>query len=638
MLSHQSNSHRGFKHRALRSFIILSTLTGASSLHLSPAKAFESQASTATPSPAAVAAAPSQPQQHWLPSITTAIEKLDASKLPSVSETRKQLDTAVSDFEKFLDRTPEHKEDWFRFLKWDRLKEELAKEKADPEVLLEAEKIFRQNFNGLELNSFTKVRNAIAAHANAVKFGQDPDRTLKILSNRLSLLAEQIKNEDINNSEDASRDLRQTVEMLNAANQTSDLVRLIEGTYARPNARVLVTSDFVARRFGRGVNEHNPVCEDILGTTIIGNSVLVGSVTPTLIHNPNQATLRMNLFGDFTSNNVGHNRGVKLYTQGNATVHASETVVLGEHGLHAVGDTSVNANLSSQIHDIDAKLRIIERIAAKTAAKQKPQADAIAEQRMENRIRNQFHNQLSQQLSESNAKLGGTPVELRRLGLQKPTRTSWSSNDFLSLLWKVDNATQLSAAESCPHIVPTTGMVIQLHESVVTNTLNPILEGRTLRSEDGAFYRKQFGELASSAIQPDDAEPWSLKLASYQPVEAKFHDGLITLRIRTTRLDRGDRELDQSADIQASYLPQLENGKLQLVRQGDVHIRFYGKQATGMRASTLRTFLKRKFDEVFREQLLDKPLDISDRLPDQFKDLRLRGITSEQGWIQAHLD
>ena len=618
----------------LRSIITLGTLAGTAFTAFNSAHAW-------TPADVAPVAAsvPAQPQQHWLPAITAAIEKLDASRLPSVPEAKSRLESAMTDLERFLDRTPENRDPWLKFLKWDELKAELAKENADGEKLLQAEKNFRQNFHGLEMSAFVKVREALANYGNALLFGKDKDRTLKILSNRLSLLAEHIQTEDVTKSDDASRDVRQTIEMLKAANQSSELSSIIGNAFARPNTRVLVTKAFVQERFGRQVYEPNPVCENILGTQIVGNSLIVGNVTPTLVNNPNQATLRLNLFGDFSSQNVGYNRGVQLQTQGNATVHASETVALGQHGLFALGDTNASANLHTQINSIDAKLRIIERFAAKTAAKQKPQADAIAQARMENRIRNQFHQQLTEQLSDSNSQLGGnSPVELKRLGLSKPSRTSWSSQDFLSLLWLVNDGNQLSAPTSCPHIVPSTGLVVQIHESAITNAINPILAGRTLRSEDSALYRKQFGELASSAIRQDESEPWAITLATYQPVEAKFQEGLITLRIRTTKLDRGDRDLDQSADIQASYKPELVDGKLQLVRQGDVHIRFYGKQATGMRASTLRTFLKRKFDEVFKEQLLDKPLDITEKLPERFADVQLQDVTSDFGWLQVHLD
>ncbi len=579
------------------------------------------------------------PHQSWLPTIRSSMESLDPGKLPAIVPARNELDASLSELERFLDKSPQRKKGWVDFLQLDALKKELAADRKNVERLWPIEKNFRQNFLGLELKPFRNVRDALNKYILAELYSADPTRTVGILSNRLSLLAEQVQAVDVSENYEARRSTAQTYSFLTESNQESALSSLIQSSFARPNLRVLVSSAYVQQRFGRGVSEYNPVCEEILGTRIVGSSWLNGSVSPTLVNNPHQATVRLQLFGDFTSDNVGYNRGVKLYTQGSANVFASETIALGEHGLFSHNDTSVQANLSSRINDIDANLRIIERIAAKTAAKQKPQADAIARSRMETRIRDQFHQQLSQQLVEANEKVTPPqPVEVVRLGLSQPARSSWSSTQFLSLLWTVKNGKQLTAPNTCPHAVPNTGMAIQVHESAIANFLAPILAGRILRSEDAALYRQQFGPLADAAVAQEDSEPWAVTLATFQPVDAEFHDGKITLRVRTTKLDRGDRALNQSADISATYVPDLSSGKLQLVRDGEVSINFHGNQQTGVRASALRTFLKRKFDEVFREELLKEPLNLADRLPPDMQNLRIASYVSDRGWLQVHLD
>ena len=152
------------------------------------------------------------------------------------------------------------------------------------------------------------------------------------------------------------------------------------------------------------------------------------------------------------------------------------------------------------------------------------------------------------------------------------------------------------------------------------------------------MYRIQFGELAEGAVRRENDEPWAITMAGNNPIEVQFEDSKIIFRIRTTKLDRGDQALEQFATIEASYTPVLVDGALQLVRDGDVRIEFSGKQQRGVRAVSLRSFLKKKFDDVFKAELLDKPLRIDEKLPADLKGLKLAEIVVDEGWLQAHLN
>ena len=79
------------------------------------------------------------------------------------------------------------------------------------------------------------------------------------------------------------------------------------------------------------------------------------------------------------------------------------------------------------------------------------------------------------------------------------------------------------------------------------------------------------------------------------------------------------------------------DGAIQLDRQGEVKIDFTGKQQRGVRAASLRNLLKKQFADVFKEQLLDTPLRVTDRLPSELQGLQLTSVQVDDGWIQAHL-
>ena len=564
---------------------------------------------------------------------------LDPNRLPDIGITRQRLDRSMAELENFLATSPQHQANWLAFLTWNDIRAELKKEKADPDHISQFEKTFRQNYVGLELRQFTNVRDALTTYSHALKFSSDRPKAIEIFKNRLTKLSEQLQMKTATGDFDGLREIGLTVAYLLQGNQANELVSAIRGGYSRANARVLISSDFIRKRFSRPVDEANPVNELILGTQIYGQSWLRGQVTPQLLDSNKHAALRLNLSGTFSSQNIGYNRSVKVHSQGSGNVSASETIALTDSGLVPFNDTTIDANLVSQINDIEARLRLVRKIASKQAAKQKPQVDAIAEGRLEERIRSQFHERIAQQINESNQKIRDPDLPvLARLGLERPNRTTWSSPQYLSLLWKLQGPTQLAAPASCPLVVDPSGITVQLHESIVTNMIDPVLAGRILKSSELDSMAMQFASvIGKGSIKQKDEEPWAVTMATYHPVEVQLDDSLVTFRIRTNKLDRNGQMLDQPASIEASYKIVLIDGAIQLERQGNVKIGFSGKQQQGSRAVLLRSFLKKKFEEIFKEKLLDQPIRITDRLPSDLQGISLNSIHVDDGWIQAHL-
>ncbi len=574
---------------------------------------------------------------NWALDVANAQLNLDPNRLPDIAVARQRLDQAMSNLENFLATSPQHQSNWLAFLAWNDLQKELKEEKPDLDRITQIEKAFRQNYFGLEMHQFTGVRDALANYAHALKFGSDKTKAIESFNKLLTKLSEQLQLPNATADFENTREVGQSVAYLIQGNQASNLVQSVRGVFSRANARVLISSEFVCKRFSRPVNEANPVNEVILGTQLFGQSWLQGYVTPQLLDSRSNAALRLNLNGSFSSQNIGYNRSVKLHTQGSGSVAASETIALTDTGLAPLNDTSSDANLASQINDIEARLRIVRKIASKQAAKQKPQADSIAEGRLEDRIRTQFHEKLTQQISEANQRIKtpDLPV-LTRLGVDRPSRTTWSSPQYLALLWKLQGQSQLAAPTSCPLVVDPSGVTVQLHHSVVTNLLDPVLAGRIIKNTDVDSISTQFGgTLGKGLAQQKDEKPWAITMAPFHPVEIELDDSLVKFRIRTSRLDSGDQVLKMGASIEAAYKIVLTNGAIQLERQDDVKIVL--AEQRGARPATIRRLLKKIFDDVFKQQLLDQPVRVTDRLPNELKDLSLISISADDGWIQAHL-
>ncbi len=575
---------------------------------------------------------------HWASVVSDAKMNLRPELLPNPSVAKTNVEQAATQLQNFLSSAKDERfANWLTFLKWNDIQAELRSKEPDLENLIQIERNMRQNYLGLELPQFVRLRESLNAYISALRFGDDQESSIELIGKRLDQLSESLQTPVDGADSTRQREIGLVTSILAQSKQSPDLLQNVRSQFSRPNIRVLVSSDFVQRQFSRPVAQPTPVRETILGTQILGQSCLFGQAIPVFIDNPKNASIRFLLAAQMSSNSIGYNRGVKIYTTGTANVSVSESVLLTDNGLILNNDMSVSAPLNTTITGIDHKLRIVEKFASKRAAKQKPLADSIAQGRLDNRLGSGFHEQLSEQIQQANTRIREPNLPtFARLGLVKPKRTSWSSSQFLSLLWKQQDVDQLAAPGSCPLVVTPHGITLQIHQSAIMNALDPILSGRIIHHYNLDDIAEQLGQAPSDELKKEaTGEAWSIDMAGYHPIEVEFDDQLVKFRIRTTKLDRGDQALEQPATIEAAYRIELTDGTIQLHRQGDVKIDFAGKAQRGLRAVTLRSFLKNKFDGVFKPELLEKPIRLSDRIPANLPKLNIIEIQVDDGWIQA---
>lgn len=337
-----------------------------------------------------------------------------------------------------------------------------------------------------------------------------------------------------------------------------------------------------------------------------------------------------------SSNNTGYNRGVVIGSTGSANVHASKLITITPWGTSSQ-PTMASAPLTSNIHSISHRLRIVRRIAAKKAAKMQPQANAIGQGRLERRLATQFNQQVEQQLAQANSRIRSfdqNPPELRRLGIPKPTYAVYSTSSSVHANLTESSPFQLAAARSCTIPQPASEILVQIHQSLVSNLTDLVLGGRTIYSHDLDDYAQQFlGRVPAEVKKEADGEAWSITLATFRPFELELDNGLIKVTIRATDFRRGNRALNQPTTIIANYKPVTGGGFTRLERQGDVEIKF---NEGGVRNVALRAFMKTKLEQVFVEKTKDQSLSLAGRFP-QLPGLRVDQMAIDDGWVQVGL-
>lgn len=571
--------------------------------------------------------------------IAQARASLSKERLPKPEEARQQLVNQMQAFEAYLGGTQSpNAQAWFKFLNWDVLLREAAAPNPDLRALTDVQLRYRQNIHGLEYAPFQAMAKAIERFIDAQRFGGNPDQTIRILDSRLERLEEAATDSSQASQLERARDFSLIAGYLTGSNQAPELVSTLRSLYQQPNVRVMAGESLLSRAVGRPVAQPAPVNECILGTHVVGNSCVTGNLFADLLPQQNGISLRLTLSGNFTSNNVGYNRGVQIYTTGYSPVYASKLVTVTPNGTFtqpAVAST----NLQTQINGIGHHLRLVRRIASRKAAEQKDEANAIGQYRLQNRLGQRFNNEVEQQLAGSNGRLAvlnQERVELVRLGLPKPIWGVQSSDSHIYASLLEAGVSQYGAPGVSNLPGSNADVVAEFHQSLPINLAGPVLGGRTIHSWEMDDFVRQFGGTVTPELQEEsEGEPWSLTFADHHPVEVEFVDGLANISLRISRMTRGDQELAEPATVLARYRASVQDGVLRLERQGDVELTF-ARASGGVRGVTLRAFLKGKFDKFFKESGQTQRISVGDRIPNM-PPLVLSNVVLGNGWAQISL-
>jgi hypothetical protein len=525
---------------------------------------------------------------------------------------------------------------WSKFLQLEKIKNELDKEQPDLAMLVDLHMNMKQNYLGLEYAPFVNVRDDLADVARALRYGYDPDRIVAQLGDKLQQLYDNL-NEPLGDTE-RSYSVGLIANYLNEAGQAPEAIAEIHQLFSKPNVQLYARESVLNRWLARPVAQPSPVNECILGTRVIGQACLSGNVSADVTPMNGGVALNLNLSATMNSDNRGYNRGVVLLSSGSSPVFASKHIVITPQGASA-SPAFVSTDLSTSIYSIQHRSKLVRRIATKKAAEQKAQAESIAEGRMQRKLRTGYDEQVDQQLAEANVKFAtlqrDPPPELPRLGLSRPKWGIHSTSSTVHGEVIQAAAFQLSTQAACSMPKPATSeIVVEAHQSAIMNALDVVVGDRTIRSADLDDYARQAtGEVPEDLQKEADGESWSITMATYRPVEIEFDDNLVKFRLRITRMTRGDQSLDDAALITAVYAPSYADGVVTLDRQGDVEINF-PRASRGLRAVTLRSFLKGKFDAFFKEQIVTKPIDLSKSFPNA-PNLDVDSIQLDDGWVQV---
>lgn len=553
-----------------------------------------------------------------------------------VAAARAELDRHLTRLGQQLSRgTAENTDRWREYLRWTELREQVAAESPDLSVLEEIYRKFQGSEVGMDLPRFVAARRSLRRFNNILFFARN-EQYQQQFTVQLKTLADTLEKYRADPQPGDAAVLGGVLGWFEQGNQIGDLTQAVRAEVDHPNLYIEVSADFLARGMARPVDEVAPIHDVILGTRINGEGRTQGQIDAKVIPHPSRGVIEFGLTGHNLSHNVGQNGPLTIYSTGHTAISSGKRIEIGPEGIIGLPPWAY-ANTSTTFTGFGAKHNLVRKIGSKRAYKQKSQAEAIASQRAAARVKSRLDEEVSVQLVEANKRFNQQlllPLKGRD-GMPDllDFRTTPDGIDFTMLQASL---TQLAAPGPPPAPAEKAGAFsVQLHQSLVSNLGELLLGGVKLTDERLVeLLQEADAEVPEELRITPDKDPWSITFDYYRPVEATFNDGQIELSIRGRQFTRGDTEVNRTIRISAKYQVTRGDQGLNLAREGDVVVDFVRQDRLGALDLTAKTFLTRKFDAVFKQEIVGEGIELEGEFAKLGK-LTVSSLDISPGWFVA---
>ncbi len=533
---------------------------------------------------------------------------------------------------------------WRKYLDWPALEQQAAAAgNADIDTLARIYRRLDSGADGLELPRFAAVRRALGGYLEAVGTAKNP-KADEVYTKRLERLAGAVAAAAAAGTPEALDSVGPILARLEESGQGTGVVARVRRAVGRPNLYLEVNESLLGRAVNRVVDETAPIDDVLLGTRVRGTGHTTGFVTLDFVPSLDRAVVDLRLDATNHSRTRGGQGPVTVHTLGTTQINASKRVLIDESGLTAlpvVAHASVDTKTAGIGVSSKFGKRIIRKVAGRKVAEMRPRAEAISTERARERVRSQFESQTAEPIAQASRDY---QEKFRRRLTDRgwyPELLHLNTDDVkLHVTARKSLPDQVAAFSQPPAVDPDAVLAAQLHQTFFNNLAEQELAGRTLTKEGLEEQLEKAGRKMPESLESEqDQPPWSITFAKRKPVELTVGDGTLKLTVHGSNYTSGDREFD-AMDVWATYRVASKDGKIVLVRDGDVQI--YppdfvpgGRQKLSVQQTSLRGILQKRFNKVFDEVVEIEPLELPGELK-QAGPLPLEQLVARKdGWVTA---
>ncbi|MEI6241612.1 MAG: hypothetical protein WCR51_14600 [Planctomycetia bacterium] len=561
----------------------------------------------------------------------------------TLSTAAAKLRAAIGPLDRLLARSPSGA-DWKKYLDWPSLETQAASgSNADPATLRRLQKLLDSGENGLEMYQFAAVRRAVTSYAEAAEAAKSPEAQAAY-AQRLEKLAAAVTAGASEGTTEALDPVGPILARLADSGQAPGVVARVRNAVNRPNLYLDVDESLLGAAVNRVVDEHAPINDTVLGTRIRGTGHTTGLVLLDFVPALDRAVVDIALDATNHSDTRGSQGPVTVRTHGTTKVDARKRIMIDDERVSAL-PVEAHASTSTQTAGIGVNKRfgknLIRKIASRKIAEMRPKAEAISEQKARERVRQQFDTQTAGAIAQAQSDY---QAKFRRPLMDRgwyPEMLHLNTSDSrLSVVARKALGDQIAAFTSPPAVDPDAVMAARVHETLVNNVAEITLGGRTITQQFVEEQIKKNNATLPEALGNDaDQAPWSITFAKRKPVELDADDARVKMTVRGTKFTSGDREFP-AMDIWAAYRIEPADGKIRLVRDGDVQI--YppgfvpgGAEKLSVAETSLRRILQKRFGKVFKEVVDVEPLKMPGQLAGAGPLPMEQLVAQKDGWVAA---
>lgn len=570
------------------------------------------------------------------------------SKQSAVRASRQQLESSRSHLAAAVDRLRQYLDSggangtaWKRYLRFDDLSAAVRHpDSVDRETLEDVYIRFRADQVGLELPVFHEVALALRDWLDAVDRQSHPVAQ-EDLDRRLEQLTAQLETFQRQRDADELAKIAAALGWLSRHGQAGSLVSALRQRLSRPNLHVHLSQRLITAATDRTADDVEQVRDMILGTTVIGRGHTLGHVRTRLVPSERYALLETVIEAVNEAQTVGYNGPARVGSLSRTELTGRKRFMLDANGF-AVWPASATAQTTSRTYGVWSNKhgcvdRLVRRVAQKRLGQQKASSEQVAAQHARGRLERRLDGEANRQLAQSNANyLGRLRNPLFRTGhLPRELRFSTTADD-LQLVALHDGPARLAAPLPPPEPNGGLAMSVRLHESLANNLAEDFLAGRTLDQEQlDQLVVRLFGRVPKQLADDERRGPWSLTFAAHDPITLRIASDAAMVTIRGRRFASEDREFRTPMNITARYRLLREHDAVRAVREGEIEVLppgFTPGRRIPPRLSTVRSLLKRRFENIFTPEIASQGLV----LPGQWSRagrLDLVQLDARDGWL-----
>jgi len=580
---------------------------------------------------------------------------LGAIKAAQLKAKQDQVAAAVKALKKYLD-TMNNGEGWVDYLQLNELQKELKnsysevalidllkslkKKFEDRGALKDAEQ--RKFFNRDQFQGLEKSIKAFLAESKPGKAKID----MKKVREQLALLVENLEEYEATQNSKYAFESRKAYALLREelGSGAAPLTSALRNNYFNYNLRVMVAEDFINRLIKDSTCETGPVVDCILGAYVTGNQATTTEVG--VDFKPSDSTLRFDLTlnGVTNSETSGQTNQATIYTSGHHQIWGGKEINFdGDTFVTSPAWVQVQANnttvgASTKLDGIPLLAGLGRNMAYRRTEELRPEAEAIAAQRVRDRVRPRFDEEVDERIGKANEEVGGKfNKRLRDNGLFPSARSYASTDSHLYIRTRLMDTGELAANSPPLSISSDESVVVQLHESVMNNSLSRMaLEGRKISDQDLITeFEKSIADVLGRKVKLErppvdpDKGPNILAFDDHDPIRVEISDNTLNLILRCGFEQKGETAVPTQV-ITVPLHFKVEGDKIHITR-GTVKSSPVERPKSVASQIARAGVVRSKMERAFPDRVEDS--QVKAKLENRTVYLHITGINANDGWL-----